>query len=102
MPQYSNIETPAINMVTIKIIMDNFNLVEDFNIKNGDSNRTITKTIMPVMSAVPRYWGYIPQWNERLRFLMRFLTFSGAGKSITICRRNKKAHTSAPTLAGQV
>lgn len=43
MPQYSNIETPAINMVTIKIIMDNFNLVEDFNIKNGDSNRTITK-----------------------------------------------------------
>lgn len=45
MPQYSNIETPAINMVTIKIIMDNFNLVEDFNIKNGDSNRTITKTI---------------------------------------------------------
>ncbi|MEQ3282989.1 hypothetical protein AAA148_05290 [Phocaeicola dorei] len=25
--------------------MDNFNLVEDFNIKNGDSNRTITKTI---------------------------------------------------------
>lgn len=33
MPQYSNIETPAINMVTIKIIMDNFNLVEDFNIK---------------------------------------------------------------------
>ena len=32
-------------MVTIKVIMDIFNLAEDFNIKNGDSNRIIAKTI---------------------------------------------------------